>query len=158
VFAQLASELSQVEEVHINVPSAEVGRHAENMVLNRGGHRDRLIWHHIASNDVWSRDHGPIFVTRRATEAHDTPPLAMLDWDFNAWGAKFAADLDNLIPDKMNDYFKLPRIVPGLVMEGGSLEVNGAGDLLTTEAVLLRDNRNPNHSREQIESALRLHL
>ena len=97
-------------------------------------------------------------MTRRDDAPPELPPLAMLDWEFNAWGGKFASALDNLIPRQMNTAFNVPHVAPGLVMEGGSLEVNGAGDLLTTEAVLLNTNRNPHLERADIESSLRLSL
>lgn len=158
VHAQLTAELSRVEEVHINVPSLDVQRHAQKLAADHGAVKDQLHWHLIPSDDTWARDHGPIFVVRRPDAPADLPPLAMLDWDFNAWGGKFEASQDNLIPAAMNQYFDVPRVTPGLVMEGGSLEVNGVGDLLTTEAVLLNRNRNPGYSQIQIEASLRLHL
>ncbi len=157
-FARLCMELSQVEEVHINVPHAEYRDYAMKVARRAGAKEDRLFWHLIDSDDVWVRDHGPIFVVKRDDAPADTPPLAMLDWEFNAWGGKFASALDNLIPAQMNAFFTVPIVAPGLVMEGGSLEVNGAGDLLTTEAVLLNTNRNPHLERTDIEAALRLSL
>lgn len=157
-FARLATELSEVEDVHINVPDLHWRDHVLGLVRAAGGDVHRIVWHQIDSDDVWARDHGPIFVTPRPDAPAGTPPLAMLDWDFNAWGGKFASSLDDRVPRAMNAQFRVPRISPGLVMEGGSLEVNGAGDLLTTEAVLLNTNRNPQFSREDIEASLRLHL
>ncbi len=157
-FARLAAELSEVEQVHVNVPDLEWRHRAEASIRAAGGDLRQIVWHAIDSDDVWARDHGPIFVTARPDAPAGTPPVAMLDWEFNAWGGKFASGLDNLIPRQMNESFGLPRVQPGLVMEGGSLEVNGCGDLLTTEAVLLHTNRNPHLTRQEVEASLRLHL
>lgn len=157
-FAKLAAELSEVETVHLCVPDGNWQKRAEKLALNAGAGASKLVWHLIDSDDVWARDHGPIFVVRRDWTQADQPQLAMLDWDFNAWGGKFASELDNLIPRRLNEKFELPRVQPGIVMEGGSLEVNGCGDLLTTEAVLLNTNRNPHLTRTQIEESLKLHL
>jgi agmatine deiminase len=154
-FAALIRELSEVEEVHVNVPNATVAAHAQRLAMAAGAQLHQVHWHLIDSDDVWARDHGPIFVVRRSDAAASLPPLAMLDWEFNAWGGKFASQLDNLIPRQLAALWNLPRVAPGLVMEGGSLEVNGAGDLLTTEAVLLNTNRNPHLQRPQIEATLR---
>ncbi len=158
VFARLATELSRVEEVHINVPHAAYRDYATRVLARAGAQLEHVTWHLVDSDDVWARDHGPIFVVKRADAPAELPPMAMLDWEFNAWGGKFASALDNLIPRQINNYFSVPLVAPGLVMEGGSLEVNGVGDLLTTEAVLLNTNRNPQAERGQIEAALRLSL
>ncbi len=157
-FAQLAAALSAVETVHINVPDATWRDHATLQIRKAKGDIHQITFHLIDSDDVWARDHGPIFVTARPGAPDNVAKLVMLDWEFNAWGGKFASGLDNQIPHKMNAYFQVPRVQPGLVMEGGSLEVNGAGDLLTTEAVLLNDNRNPQFSRPQIERKLEEYL
>lgn len=158
LFAQLAAELSEVEEVHLNVPDRVWRERAAALARAAGADDKQLIWHENDSDDVWARDHGPLFVAARADAPVGTSPLAMLDFAFNAWGGKFAAALDDQIPRKMNAFFGLPRIEPGLVMEGGSLEVNGQGDLLTTESVLLHTNRNPDHDRTAIADCLALHL
>lgn len=158
IYGRICAELSQVEEVHINVPNPEVRRVAERVATRAGANAEKLVWHLVDSDDVWARDHGPIFVTKKPNAPADLPPLVMLDWDFNAWGNKFQSALDNEIPRLMNEFFQVPRVQPGLIMEGGSLEVNGVGDLLTTEAVLLNDNRNPQLARGEIEASLKLHL
>jgi agmatine deiminase len=157
-FAQLAAALSEVEQVYVNVPDAEWRGRAQVAVAAAGGNLTNISFYLINSNDVWARDHGPIFIVRRPRAPDHLPPRAMLDWKFNAWGGKFDADLDDCIPRLMNDQFKVPRVEPGLVMEGGSLDVNGAGDLLTTEAVLMNINRNPDHNRTDIEDCLKLTL
>ena len=154
-FAELVRELSEVEEVHVNVPDPQYQRHATRLCQKAGALLDRVTWHHIDSDDIWARDHGPIFVVRRADAPAELAPMIMLNWEFNAWGGKFESQLDNQIPSKMATYFDVPMVSPGLVMEGGSLEVNGHGDLLTTQAVLLNTNRNPNHSEAALQEVLR---
>lgn len=157
-FAEITKELAEVEEVHISVPDAGYRDHVQALLGQIGADQANVYFHLIDSDDVWCRDHGPIFVVRNEQAPADLPPLAMLDWEFNAWGGKFASGLDNQIPRKLQSFFGVPLVSPGLVMEGGSLEVNGRGDLLTTEAVLLNDNRNPGQTQQDLQASLRYHL
>ena len=100
---------------------------------------------------MWCRDHGPIFVKHQ-----ENGSVALTDWEFNAWGGKFAPwDLDNSIPEKIARSLGIPLFQGGMVLEGGAIEINGIGQLLTTEAVLLNPNRNPELSRAAIELKLR---
>jgi agmatine deiminase len=108
----------------------------------------------IPTNEPWCRDHGPIFIRRK-----DEPRLAIIDWDYNAWGGKYPPyDLDEIVPTKVAEQLKLSVYYPKLVLEGGSIDVNGAGSLLTTTSCLLNPNRNPNRSQFEIEQALRDYL
>lgn len=102
------------------------------------------------SNDVWCRDHGGAFLLNPKAEQSKV----LVDWQFNAWGNKYAYDLDNQIATKMGSYRDIPMYYPNLVMEGGAIEVNGMGTLLTTEACLLNPNRNPQLSQKEIEQYL----
>jgi agmatine deiminase len=108
----------------------------------------------IAAQDSWIRDYGPTFVVNGGRRQ-----LAMVKWTFNAWGNKYD-DLigDDRIPGEMNKTLRLPIFEPGIVLEGGSIEVNGAGAVLTTEQCLLSKNRNPNLSRAEIEDYLKEYL
>src|SRR6202011_4573589 len=82
--------------------------------------------------------------------------LAVVDWDYNAWGNKYPPfDLDEVVPTRVAEILKLPVFYPRMILEGGSIDVNGAGALLTSESCLLNKNRNPDLSREQIEERLR---
>ncbi len=104
--------------------------------------------------DVWFRDYGPTFVVNRAKKK-----LAMVKWKFNAWGAKYKALMkDDRFPELMNREMKLPYFDSGIVMEGGSIDGNGKGCLLTTEQCLLSPKRNPRHGKEDIEQILCAHL
>ena len=106
------------------------------------------------TNDAWCRDHGAIILTHRDGRGAKAPRLA-IDWDYNAWGNKYPPhDLDNLIPSRMADTLGIPCRKGGMILEGGSIDSNGGGVLLTTEGCLLNPNRNPDLSRDQIETRL----
>lgn len=149
-FAEITAVISRFEGVSINCAKAlqsgaidQVGRAGAEM------ERVRLVDH--PTNDSWCRDHGPIFV-----RDGETGEVAVTDWRYNAWGGKYPPfDLDNLIPGRVAGALGLRRFEFEQVLEGGSIDVNGDGDLLTTEACLLNPNRNPNLSREEIEDVLR---
>ena len=101
----------------------------------------RVRFHHIRTNECWTRDHGPAFVLRRRrgrTEA------AIVDWGYNAWGGKYPPyDADDAVPTRVAAELGLPVFYPGIVMEGGAVDFNGAGTVLTTTSCLLNKNRNP---------------
>jgi agmatine deiminase len=101
--------------------------------------------------DVWFRDYGPAFVRNRADHA-----LGMVAWEFNAWGNKYPGLVrDSRIPSCLNSRLGLPLFRPGIVLEGGSIDVNGKGTILTTEQCLLNPNRNPGLPKGEIEAYLR---
>lgn len=103
------------------------------------------------TNDAWCRDHGPAFLVNR-----ETKEKAIVDWGYNAWGNKYPPyDLDDVIPTRIGAAMDLPVYYPNIVMEGGSVECNGRGTLLTTTACLLHENRNPELSKEEIEGYLK---
>jgi len=86
-------------------------------------------------------------------------PVAILDWNYNAWGNKYPPfDLDEVAPTRVAEILEVPVFYPGMILEGGAIDVNGAGALLTTESCLLNKNRNPNLSRDEIEQRLRDYL
>src|SRR5262249_24773330 len=123
--------------------------------------------HLVPTNEPWCRDHGPIFVTREVgpKSSHRTAgrthrrELAVVDWDYNAWGNKYPPlDLDEVPPTRVPEILDVPLFYPGMIFEGGAIDVNGAGALLTTESCLLNKNRNPNLSRDGIEQRLRDYL
>ncbi|MEK6948940.1 MAG: agmatine deiminase family protein [Nanoarchaeota archaeon] len=115
----------------------------------------KVSFHIIKNEDVWIRDYGPAFVINKNAKNR----LAMVKWEFNAWGNKYDDLLpDNNIPYEMNKSLNLRMFEPGIVMEGGSIEVNGSGTLLTTEQCLLNKNRNQKLSKEEIEQCLKDHL
>ena len=111
---------------------------------------DNIAFYHHATNDAWCRDHGPAFLINP-----DTKSKAIIDWGYNAWGDKYPPyDLDDVIPSLVGKKLGLKVFHPGIVMEGGSVEFNGKGTLLTTTACLLNKNRNPHLSQYEIEQYL----
>lgn len=124
---------------------------AEARAVLEGLPNEWITYYEIPTNEPWCRDHGPIFLTRDSD-----PKLAIVDWDYNAWGNKYPPfDLDEVVPTRVGEILKAPVFYPRMILEGGSIEVNGAGALLTSESCLLNKNRNPNLKREQIERRLR---
>jgi agmatine deiminase len=145
----MVEALIESEQVCIDICN---GAHeAEARGVLRGLPMDRISFHLVPTNEPWCRDHGPIFLTRDRD-----PKLAVVDWEYNAWGNKYPPfDLDQLVPTRVAEILKLPIFYPRMILEGGSIDVNGAGALLTSESCLLNKNRNPNLSRDEIEQRLR---
>ncbi len=148
----MVEALIESEQVCINVCN---GAHeAEARAVLRELSVERITFYRIPTNEPWCRDHGPIFLTRAVD-----PRLAVVDWDYNAWGDKYPpCDLDEVVPTRIAQILGLPVFYPRMILEGGSIDVNGAGALLTTESCLLNKNRNPNLSRAEIEQRLRDYL
>jgi agmatine deiminase len=114
----------------------------------------RVAIHDIPLDDSWLRDSGPIFVRDAATGE-----ISVTDWDFDKWGGKYPPwDQDDLVPSRIARIRGMERWVPGMTLEGGSIDVDGEGTLLTTEQCLLNANRNPSLSRRAIELRLRRFL
>jgi agmatine deiminase len=148
----MVEALIESEQVCINVCSD--AHEAEARQVLQGLPMERISFHMIPTNESWCRDHGPIFLTRDVD-----PKLAIVDWDYNAWGNKYPPfNLDEVVPTRVADILKLPVFYPRMILEGGSIDVNGAGALLTTESCLLNPNRNPHLSRGEIERRLRDYL
>lgn len=150
--AEAVGALASGELVRINVRDAAHGYHVQKLLAGRVP-PESVIFHQFPTNDAWCRDHGAIFVTRSAPHGDR---LLALDFEYNAWGGKYPPyDLDNAIPQRMADALGVPvRHIP-IVLEGGSIDVNGAGALLTTEQCLLNENRNPTLDKAAIEAHLK---
>jgi agmatine deiminase len=155
LFARMVRLLADREEVHINVAGPTMEQEVRALLADSGAGSGNVFFHHHPTNDAWARDHGPIFLQRRPAE----PAEAIVDWKFNAWGGKYPPyDLDDVVPTRIAEELGLPVFQPDVVLEGGSIEVNGRGTLLTTEACLLNPNRNPELDRAAIELYLREYL
>lgn len=142
-YARLVAAISPYAEARINAAAAL--HPALHKALD--GSRYKLYDH--PTDDVWCRDHGGIFVRRK------DGGLQIADWTFNAWGGKFPPwNQDNEIPRHMAASLNLPYLSSSLILEGGAIEGNGEGLVLTTEAVLLNANRNPGLSRKEIEAEM----
>ena len=145
-YAALCAAIAEQAEVRINAASA-LHPGIEALLRRSGVRRFRLFDH--PTDDVWCRDHGPIFVQRR------NGGMQVADWAFNAWGGKFEPwDKDNAVPEHIAASLELPRLSSSYFLEGGAIECNGAGLLLTTEAVLLNPNRNPGATKQELEAEL----
>jgi agmatine deiminase len=111
-----------------------------------------VYFHHFQAYEPWVRDHGPLFVVNETSRA-------VTNWDYNAWGGKYPPyDLDDQIPNQIAKFRSLERFDPEMILEGGSIDVNGSGALLATESCLLNPNRNPDLSKREIEQRLRDYL
>lgn len=145
-YAQLVAVIAPHAQVRINAASALHG--SIRTLLQAKGVQNFALYNH-PTDDVWCRDHGGIFVRR------SDGSLQIADWTFNAWGGKFAPwNLDNEIPQRMADALQLPRQCSNIILEGGAIEGNGEGLIITTEAVLLNPNRNPGITKAEIEAEL----
>ena len=138
----------------VNLLVNDAGSEAAASALLRGAGVDlrRVAFHRIPTVDVWIRDYGPTFVTR----GPGSGALALVNWRFNAWGLKYPDYVaDDTVPSRINESLGLPASAPGIVLEGGSIDVNGAGVCLATEECLLNPNRNPGLTRDEVEARLR---
>lgn len=148
VFCAIATTISRFEQVLIVAPEP-TAVHAR--LAASGAVLDRVRIVRIPTNDTWSRDFGPITVRENGNPV-------LLDFGFNGWGLKFAANLDNQVTRLLSETgaFRAERRVRGMILEGGSIESDGRGTLLTTTECLLNTNRNPHLSRQDIEQILTL--
>ncbi len=113
---------------------------------------DRVSLHRIPTDEPWCRDHGPTFLVRDGE-------LTLIDWRYNAWGGKYPPyDRDDAVPSRIAELLGVRAFHPGIVLEGGAIDVNGRGTVLTTESCLLNPNRNPSLGRAEIEAYLREYL
>ncbi|MDQ1523582.1 MAG: agmatine deiminase [Pyrinomonadaceae bacterium] len=155
----------QVEEIYLEIMAALAPHETVNLLVDdeateasvrarcKFEARENVRFHRIPTVDSWIRDYGPNFLLNGRGE------LAYNDWVFNAWGDKYEAlKEDDAIPRRLESVLGVPRFEPGIVMEGGSIEVNGAGVVMTTEQCLLNPNRNPHLDRDGVETHLRDYL
>jgi agmatine deiminase len=156
-FAAIAAGLSQFEPVRLLVKGAAAMERAHAMLAQAGARLERVEFLIFDTNDSWIRDYGPIFIT--GDHSSGSNAQIALDWKFNSWGEKYGAfDLDDVIPRRLAARYGFECLDVPLVLEGGSIDVNGAGSLLTTESCLLNPNRNPSFGKADIEEYLRVFL
>lgn len=151
IYARMIQSLLKGERVHLLVGTPAHARKVQRL-LPRSASTQRLVFHKARTVDTWIRDYGPIFVKRGAQ-------LAFTKWIFNAWGGKYS-DLarDTRVVDKLTALKDVRRWDPGIVLEGGSIDMDGQGTCLTTEQCLLNPNRNPSLDRRGIETYLKRYL
>jgi agmatine deiminase len=139
------------EQVHINVNDEEMKAEVMSRLQAADADLSKIKLHIHPTNDAWCRDHGPAFLINPKAAI----PKIILDWNYNAWGNKYPPyDLDDVIPTLIGKHLNLPVLNPGIIMEGGSVDFNGAGTVLTTTQCLLNENRNPHLNKAQVEKYL----
>ena len=153
VLARLVHLITDGETANINIWGPDLERSAKCALKAEGVPMEKVQFHPFPTYEPWCRDHGPQFVIRGTGER------AIVNWGYNAWGEKYKPyDLDDAIPGHIATALGLPLLEPSMILEGGSIDVNGQGSVLTTKSCLLHPNRNPNLTKYDIESKLRNHL
>ena len=132
-YSQFVKQLTKSEKVCINVNNEALKAFATGHLLDAGVDLQKVEFFMHPTNDAWCRDHGPAFLINPAAEQKKV----IVDWNYNAWGGKYPPfDLDDVIPTRIAQHYNLPVYYPGIVMEGGSVEFNGKGTVLTSTACL----------------------
>ncbi|MEJ7643397.1 MAG: agmatine deiminase family protein [Chryseolinea sp.] len=151
IYAQFIKAIAEGERVHINVIDEKMKQKALRHIESAGANLENVEFFFHPTNDAWCRDHGPAFLVNPDAEQKKI----VVDWGYNAWGNKYPPfDLDDNIPTLIAQQANLPVFYPPIVMEGGSVDFNGKGTVITTTACLLNPNRNPKLSQKTIEEYL----
>jgi agmatine deiminase len=140
------------EVVHIIAADERHRDHIARQLDYFGMGRENIDLRVIPTDDVWVRDNGPIFVV------NDQDDLAITDWNFNGWGGRFDHPLDAQVSTHLAEQLKHPLFVAPMVMEGGSVSVNGRGTFMATDTSIINSNRNPGLEQADIEEILRDYL
>ena len=148
----MVDALHQHENVHIIVADERQREHVASQLKYFSIGLENVHFYIVPTNDVWARDNGPIFVI------DDNGNVAITDWEFNGWGERFPYDLDNLVPSAIGDKLSVPVFKPPMVLEGGAVEVNGAGTFMATRTSIIDPYRNPGMSQAEIEAVLGKYL
>jgi agmatine deiminase len=152
IYAQFIKLVSEGEQVKINVADDKMKQKALGYLQDVSADLDRIEFFIHPTNDAWCRDHGPAFLINPDAKQKKI----IVDWGYNAWDGKYPPyDLDDNIPTLIAQHYGIPVEYPGIVMEGGSVDFNGKGTVLTTSSCLLNVNRNPKLNQSQIEEYLR---
>jgi len=151
IYAQFIKHVAEGEFVHINVLDEKMKGKAIYYLEEAKADMNKIRFFMHPTNDAWCRDHGPAFLINPNAEHKKI----IVDWGYNAWGGKYPPfELDDNIPTLIAQQYEIPVVYPGIVMEGGSVEFNGRGTLLTTTSCLLNPNRNPHLNQNKIEACL----
>ena len=149
-YFELIKTISLSQKVRINVTDKAALSVINKNIEKYGIDSSKVDIFPFTSNDSWCRDHGPAFLVNKNNDSR-----MIVDWEYNAWGGKYPPfDSDNAIPQKIAKALDLPFISPGIFMEGGSVEFNGKGTVLTSKSCLLNTNRNPHLSQKEVEQYL----
>lgn len=145
--ADAESEAPRGERLEILVPNEDAQKQAEAALIGL-----QARFHHIPFGDIWLRDTGPIFIRNSAGER------LCVDFGFNGWGGKYDLPEDSLVAKRIAETARVQRVEAPFILEGGSVDVDGEGTVLTTEQCLLNPNRNPKMSRQDVEAGLKTYL
>ena len=150
-YCQFIKEITLSEKVRINVNDERMKNFALKHLQDAAVDLSQVEFFCHPTNDAWCRDHGPAFlINPKAAEKK-----IIVDWNYNAWGNKYPPfDLDDVIPTLIAKHYRLPVYYPGIIMEGGSVDFNGKGTIVTSTMCLLNENRNPHLKQQQIEEYL----
>lgn len=150
-YSQFIKAVSEGEKVCINVANEAMQTFANKYLHEEGVDLNKIEFYFHSTNDAWCRDHGPAFLINKKEKKK-----IIVDWNYNAWGNKYPPyNLDDVIPTLIGEKLHLPVYYPGIIMEGGSVDFNGEGTLITSKSCLLNPNRNPQLNQSQIENYLR---
>jgi len=179
IYAEIVRHLARVERVNILVQSEDEEARARAVLVRAhilpekagkpGSRAGNVTFLSVRTNRVWTRDSGPIFVSRRRGLAEGLSSVGATAWRFNAWAKYSDWKLDTLVASRIAEHLRVPLWRPQvkvngkarrIVLEGGSIDVNGRGTLITTEECLLGkvQQRNPGVTREQLEQAFAEYL
>ncbi|MBI3842224.1 MAG: agmatine deiminase family protein [Thaumarchaeota archaeon] len=149
-YLQIISALHKNEDINLFVKNLKMKANVTRLLKQKGVDLQKINFYVWDYADVWFRDYGPIFIVNK-----EKKQIAFVHWIFNAWGGKYTELMkDAQIPYIISNRLQLNNFRPGIVLEGGSVDVNGKGTLLTTEQCLLNSNRNPHLSKAEIENFL----
>lgn len=155
VYLNIIEVLHTHEPIHLFVEDETIQKRVLKLFNRRRINLQQITFHLQPINDVWARDCGPIFV--RQLQGHEK--FAITDWEYNAWGEKYPPfEDDNRLPEYFASQYNIKRYEPGMVLEGGAIDTNGDRVLLTTESVLLNENRNSVMNKSEIEQRLKEYL
>jgi len=149
---EMVDALHEHENVHIVVQDERRREHVEQQIKSFGIDLENIDFHIIPTNDVWVRDNGPIFVVNEEGE------LAITNWQFNGWGARYAHEIDNQVPPRIGENLGVLVFSPSMVLEGGAVEVNGKGTFMATRTSIINPNRNPDMTQKDIEETIKEYL
>lgn len=151
VYSEFVKRVAEGEKVNINVKDELMKQQATTHLEKANADLSNIQFYFHPTDDAWCRDHGPAFLINPKAEQKKV----IVDWGYNAWGGKYPPyELDDVVPTLIAKAYHIPVFHPGIVMEGGSVEFNGKGTLITTTSCLLNPNRNPHLNQKQIEEFL----
>jgi agmatine deiminase len=155
VYIKIIHNLVTGEYINILIENKSFQKRITSLLASRGLNTKRIFFHEILTNDAWIRDFGPNFIVRKSSSGRE---IAINRWQFNSWGEKYPWQKDNEASDKIIRELKITYFDPKVVLEGGSIDVNGQGTCLTTSTCLLNLNRNGGLSVKIIEDYLKSYL